>query len=359
MTHSEAIMWAVEKDPALRSDFCNLTLLEHRPSDARLLAKLEGALDSIPRLRQRVIGAPLRIVPPEFADDPTLDVEAHVRVVGVPAPGGERELLDLCAALAEQPLDRARPLWEFTLIEGLAGGRAALLQKVHHTISDGVGALRLSLALVDFEPDPEPQSYDTQSWLPPTRRDTPLDVTRSAVADATTRNLALARDGMAHAGRIISRPAELPARGRDALQLLGSLQRQALVTDPAHSDVLTRRSLRRFFAIRELPLERLRDAAAKLGGSINDAYITGLASALGRYHERFGSDVGELRLAMRVSTRAKGDHGTTRFVPARVVIPIHPAHDPAALFAAVHDRLSEIRGEPAIGAAESFAGLLS
>jgi diacylglycerol O-acyltransferase len=359
MTHSEAIMWAVEKDPALRSDFCNLTLLEHRPSDARLLAKLEGALDSIPRLRQRVIGAPLRMVPPEFADDPTLDLEAHVRVVGVPAPGGERELLDLCAALAEQPLDRARPLWEFTLIEGLAGGQAALLQKVHHTISDGVGALRLSLALVDFEPDPEPQSYDTQSWLPPTRRDTPLDVTRSAVADATTRNLALARDGMAHAGRIISRPAELPARGRDALQLLGSLQRQALVTDPAHSDVLTRRSLRRFFAIRELPLERLRDAAAKLGGSINDAYITGLASALGRYHERFGSDVGELRLAMPVSTRAKGDHGTNRFVPARVVIPIQPAHDPAALFAAVHDRLSEIRGEPAIGAAESFAGLLS
>ena len=103
-----------------------------------------------------MVGAPLRIVPPEFADDPTLDLEAHVRVVAVPTPGDDRALLDLCGALAEQPLDRARPLWEFTVIDGLTGGRAAMLQKIHHTITDGVGGLKLSLALVDFERDPEP-----------------------------------------------------------------------------------------------------------------------------------------------------------------------------------------------------------
>src|SRR3954451_2467395 len=119
MSNAEAIMWAVEKDPALRSDFCNLTILDRRPSDARIRETMKRALDAIPRLRQRVVGAPLRIVPPEFADDPTFDVDAHVRVVAVPAPGDDRALLDLCGVLAEQPLDRARPLWEFTLIEGL------------------------------------------------------------------------------------------------------------------------------------------------------------------------------------------------------------------------------------------------
>jgi diacylglycerol O-acyltransferase len=151
MSDTEAIMWAVEKDPALRSDFCNLTLLDERPTDERLRASLARALNAIPRLRQRVVAAPLRLVPPAFADDPTLDAESHVRIVGAPPPSDVRAVLDLCGSLAEPPLDRARPLWEFTLIDGMEGGRAALLQKVHHTITDGEGALRLSLALVDFE----------------------------------------------------------------------------------------------------------------------------------------------------------------------------------------------------------------
>src|SRR5512141_516486 len=103
MSNAEAIMWAVEKDPALRSDFCNLTFLDRRPTDERLRATMQRALDAIPRLGQRVIGAPLRIVPPEFADDPTLDLDAHVRVVGVPAPGDERALLDLCRSRGAQP----------------------------------------------------------------------------------------------------------------------------------------------------------------------------------------------------------------------------------------------------------------
>ncbi|MDP9336799.1 MAG: diacylglycerol O-acyltransferase, partial [Actinomycetota bacterium] len=157
MSNAEAIMWAVEKDPALRSDFCNLTIFDRRPSDDRVRATMQRALDAIPRLGQRVIGAPLRIVPPAFADDPTLDLDAHVRVVAVPAPGDDRALLDLCGALAEQPLDRARPLWEFTIIEGLTGGRAAMLQKIHHTVTDGVGGLKLSIAMVDLERDPEPK----------------------------------------------------------------------------------------------------------------------------------------------------------------------------------------------------------
>ena len=66
-------MWAVEKDPALRSDFCNLTLLDRRPRDDRVRETMQRAIDAIPRLGQRVIGAPLRIAPPEWRRDPTLD----------------------------------------------------------------------------------------------------------------------------------------------------------------------------------------------------------------------------------------------------------------------------------------------
>src|SRR5437868_67132 len=169
MSNAEAIMWAVEKDPALRSDFCNLTILDRRPSDERLLATLERALVSIPRLRQRVIGAPLRIVPPEFAEDPTFDVNAHVRVVAVPPPGDEREL----------------------------------------------------------------------------RRDTPLGVARRSVSAATTRGFGAARSAIGKAAGVIVRPTELPSRATNAARFVGSLQRQALVTNAARSDVMTGRSLRR------------------------------------------------------------------------------------------------------------------
>ncbi|MDQ1510359.1 MAG: hypothetical protein QOG50_2203, partial [Actinomycetota bacterium] len=87
MSDTEAIMWAVEKDPALRSDFCNLTVLGGVPSAERMRNTMARAVAAIPRLGQRVVGAPLRIVPPAFADDPTLDLSAHVRRMALPGDG--------------------------------------------------------------------------------------------------------------------------------------------------------------------------------------------------------------------------------------------------------------------------------
>jgi WS/DGAT/MGAT family acyltransferase len=310
-----------------------------------------------------VVGAPLRIATPAFADDPTLDLNAHIRHIRVPGRGTDRDLLDLCGSLAELPLDRARPLWEFTLIEGLEGGRAALLQKVHHTITDGVGGLRLSLAFVDFEPDPPadapplvtPEEHELASSGP----GTPLQATSSAVAHAAGRNVALARRALGETTRVIVRPQELPTRAADLARLAASVQRQVFNTDPARSDVMTERSLARYFEMYATSLPGLLAVARKLGGSVNDAYVTALAGALGRYHEHFGSDVETLRLAMPISTRGRGDDSPNRFVPARVVVPIQPAHDPPELFEKVRERLALARNERAIGAAESFAGLLT
>ena len=256
-------MWAVEKDPALRSDFCNLTILDRPPDDERMRRDAASARSrAIPRLGQRVVGAPLRLVPPEFADDPTLDLDAHMRVVAVPPPGDERALLDLCGALAEQPLDRARPLWEFTLIDGLAGGGAAVLQKVHHTITDGVGALRLSLALVDFERDPE---LDRSTPAPPPisirRRDTPLGVTRQAVSDAAANGLGVVRGAIGGAGHVARPPGRAAGPGRRRRSLRRLAPTAGARHRPARSDVMTARSLRRHFEVLR-PLARPRCTAS-------------------------------------------------------------------------------------------------
>jgi WS/DGAT/MGAT family acyltransferase len=361
MSDSEAVMWAVEKDPALRSDFCNLTVLERTPPRRRLLDKAATAVDVIPRLAQRVVSAPLRIVPPEWVDDPDFDLDYHVRTVALPPPGGTRELLDLAATLADAPFDRSRPLWEFTLIEGLEGGRAAMLQKIHHTITDGVGGLKLSLSIVDFEPDPAPPG-DTGADVVALRehapRTSPLDVLRGAVTDATARGVNAAGGAFSVTGHVVTHPQELPGRMVDGARLATSMRRQLLVTDRARSDVLSDRSLRRRYEVYTLPLPAMKRAASALGGTVNDLYITGLTGALRRYHVRYGSECHELRLAMPVSTRARGDDSANSFSPARVVVPLVP-DDPAERFAVVRERLGSAKSEAALNAVDALAGVVS
>ncbi|MDQ1467231.1 MAG: hypothetical protein QOH10_1646, partial [Actinomycetota bacterium] len=318
-------------------------------------------------LGQRVVSAPLRIVPPTWVDDPDLDLEYHVRRIAAPRPGGVRELLDVCAQLAESPFDRSRPLWEFTVVDGLADGRTAMLQKMHHTITDGVGGLKLSLALVDFERDPEAQLRDDADVegdggdpvaAAPVARQTPVDVLRGALGDAVGRHLSATRSVAAGAGHAVTHPAEAPASALGALRMVGSLRRQLLVTGTARSNVLTDRSLRRHLEVFTVDMPAARVAAQRLGGTLNDVFVTGVAGALGRYAEKMGGTADELRMAMPVSTRERGERAANRFVPTRLLVPTDP-HDVRGQFATIADRLRLTRSEPAVAAAELLAGFAS
>jgi WS/DGAT/MGAT family acyltransferase len=371
MSPTEAIMWAVDKDPALRSDYCNLTILDGVPDVRRLRAKLAAAIVELPRLAERVVAAPLRIVPPEWRPDPTFDLDYHLRRVALPGSGSMRELLDLASTLCTLPLDRSRPLWEFTLVEGLEGGRAALLQRVHHAIVDGVGGLRLSLTLVDLERDPVPLAVGTAQQLAsnedarrqrevledPIDRDSPADVLREAVRDAVQSGAGLVRNGAVAGADLVAHPAAIPARLADTAALLASLRRQLLVTDPARSQLMAERSLGRRFDVLRLPLDAAAEAAHRFGGSVNDLFVTGVCGALGLYHSGMGEPTEELRMAMPVNTRSgPADSAANRFAPTRVLVPLGPK-DPRERFTAVHARLATIREEPALDAADALAAL--
>jgi len=363
MSQAEAVMWTVEKDPALRSDFTNISVLDRAPDEQRVRAKVQRAVVDIPRLGQRVVSAPFRLAPPQWQTDPTLDLEYHLRKVSVPPPGGMRELLDLAALLSSAPLDRSRPLWEFTLVEGLEGGRAALVQRVHHTITDGVGGLKLSLSLVDFEPDPtEPvlpadiASADAPS--PTDQRPSTLGIVTDALGFAVARDRELVGQGLGTVAGIVAHPTSIPRRAGDTYRLARSLRRQVLVTQGARSPLLAARSLgRRFEVFSVAPDATHRDAKA-LGGSLNDGFVAGVAGALGLYHERLELPVGELRMAMPVSTREHADAAANRFAPSRVMVPVGP-DDPAARFTVVHQRLAGVRDEPALAVADSLAEVLA
>ncbi|MCU1458082.1 MAG: Wax ester synthase-like Acyl-CoA acyltransferase domain [Actinomycetia bacterium] len=361
-------MWTLEADPALRSELVCVTLLDSPPDEARLRANVGAAIADIPRLRQRVLAPPLRIAPPEWAPS-VVELDYHVQKVTLPAPGGLRDLLDLAAAIGATPFDPERPLWQFFVVQGFHGdggeAEAALIEKLHHSVTDGVRGLRLSLRLVDTrrEPEADPAPADERvtvadDAVPERSR---VEVTRDAVLSSVGRNLRLA-GAVAGAGvALVRHPSRLPGTVGAGIEVGGSIRRQLLVTGSARSPVTTARSAARQFEVLTVPFAPAKEAAAILGGSLNDLYVTAVARALGRYHEEraddeHGDPVDELRMAMPVNLVQGEDGAGNHFAPARVLVPIRPV-DPAILFARVHRALAPLRGESALQLTDGLAGI--
>jgi diacylglycerol O-acyltransferase len=354
MSDLEAVMWHVEEDPFLSSTFGSVTILDRPPDVRRLARRLRIVADGLPRLRQRVVGGTSRLAPPVWQLDPDFDLDHHLRRVALPAPGDRPMLLDLACRWIQDPLDRHRPLWQFLIVEGLEGGRAAMVQKMHHAITDGVGGVRMSEQFLDLTADaPEPGARLAQQES--TSPDDDPSVV-GALAHHAGRLAGMARDvavgvteDLRHPTRALGRPADVAAAVR-------STARQLTVLDRARSPLWTDRSLQRAFATLDVDFDDVRRASKALGGSINDLFVTGAVGGAGDYHRQLGMDVGDLRMAMAVSTRQDRSVGGNAFVPARMLVPAGII-DPVERFARVHEILSAARREPALGLAGTFAGL--
>src|SRR3712207_2456536 len=101
-----------------------------------------------------------------WADDPNVNLEYHVRHTALPEPGSEDQLLRLGARIFSQQLDRAKPLWEIWLAEGLEQNRFALISKTHHALVDGISGVDLATVLFDVGPVPQPIEQDGEPWHP-------------------------------------------------------------------------------------------------------------------------------------------------------------------------------------------------
>jgi WS/DGAT/MGAT family acyltransferase len=357
MTDLEAMMWNIEKDPYLSSTFGSLSILD-RPIDMeRLMRRLAYTVSVVPRLRQRVSPGLGRLAPPEWLDDPEFDLAFHVRRVALPAPGTERQLYDLASLIVQDPFDRTRPLWEFVVVDGLEGGRSAMVQKLHHTITDGEGGIRLSEKFVDLareadDPEPEPlppaEALDT-NLLEATFETLGHGLRRTV--GATHRAGSAAFDALSSPERLVRLPGEAVATGR-------SVTRQLLITDHAHSGIWAERSLQRHFDVLDVPFDDAKRAAKALGGSLNDFFVTGAADAAGRYHREVGSPVDELRMAMPVSTRTDGSAGGNSFAPTRVLVP-SDERTITERFDEVRLRMTATKGEAAIGLMNGLAGVIN
>ncbi|WP_304117281.1 wax ester/triacylglycerol synthase family O-acyltransferase [Mycolicibacterium bacteremicum] len=133
----------------------------------RLRDELTMRIKAMPEFREKLADSRLNLDHPVWVDDPDFDVQRHLHRIGLPAPGGRAELSEICGHIASLPLDRSRPLWEMWVIENVAGtdahagGRLALLTKVHHAAVDGVTGANLMSTLCTTEPDaPPPDPVD-------------------------------------------------------------------------------------------------------------------------------------------------------------------------------------------------------
>ena len=422
MNDAEAIMWAVESDPFLRTDFTNITLLASSPDPARLRAGLEHAIGVFPPLRQRVARPPLGLAPPQWADDPDFDLRYHLRRLSVSPPGELRQVLDLAAQLAAMPLDRARPLWELTVIEGMADGQAVVLQRLHHTLTDGVGGMKLLRSLLARTPGldageeaPEPtQQLDPLIWRHPeilspadvttgplegwrvsTERDGTGGLFERATAGLTEMSGALGYrvgQGITAARKGWELASTLPNASSEDLRILAERARrtaqsvadQVMVAGGPLSPVMVGRSLTRQFETASFDLAPYRQAAHALGASRNAVFVAGVTGALLAYHERMGAPCDALRMAIPVSLRsaagpagAPGGSGVSpgqvrrepphtavtpvggnRFAPARVVVPLGPK-DPAKRVTSAGRTLANLAAEPGLTMADGLAGLIS
>jgi hypothetical protein len=151
---------------------------------ARLVRHVNARIAFVPRYRQRVRGIPGRLANPVWVDDERFDISYHVRRSALPRPGSPEQLQELVARLQARRLDRGRPLWELIVVEGLAGGRFAVVTKVHQAMVDGVQAVDLGQVVLDETPDAhEPPPH---TWRP-SPEPSLVELVAGAVSDSVRR----------------------------------------------------------------------------------------------------------------------------------------------------------------------------
>ena len=235
-------------------------------------AKVRSRLHLVPKLRKIVRLPLLGESAPAWVDDPEFDITYHVRAGAIPEPGDEAQLLELCSRLMSFPLDRDRPLWQIYFIDGLADGRVAVLEMIHHCMADGLAGVEIASVLLDLEAHP-PDRHSADDWEP-----TPAPRRTLVAADGLTRLggvvstiAADAWQAMWHpsrAGRVLSRYAGAFFDLVSETPLAPHLSLNA----PVGSD-------RRALVVRER-MDELRRAEHFFGVTLNDLLLTAVASGV-------------------------------------------------------------------------------
>ncbi len=252
-----------------------------------------------PPWRRRLAEVPFGLHHPLWIEDPDFDLDFHVRRAALPAPGGRAELAQFAAEFHGLPLDRARPLWQLYVVEGLEGGRVAIVSKTHHAAIDGVSGQEIVVNLLDLSP--EVQRHEPAEDWQPDRVPSEAEMVAYALKS-------LARQPMA-AVRAVSRTAEM------ALNLRARNSQPDVEPPPApfaapRTSINTPITPHRRFAMADISLDEAKRVKRSFGCTVNDVVIALCAGALRRHFEAQGEVIDVDLVAMvPISVRTKGEKG--------------------------------------------------
>jgi diacylglycerol O-acyltransferase / wax synthase len=347
LSPDDLAFWYADQ-PRQRTTMAMLLLLDRRPDPERLRASAWRMVESVPRLRQRVLDAPFALALPRWEDDPTFDLDFHLRRYALAEDAGSPDELDALfhtvGPIYERPFDRTRPLWEMVEIERRGPG-AAIFFRLHHAVADGVGGNAILAALTDAEREgaalPPPKPETPGAWPDPGF----VGALIRALGDRAWQDAARASAVAGALWQAVRDPASIARAARIA---------GALATDLGHSSESPLRDFgraRRLAGI-EVSFEPLRGAKRVLGGQMIDLMLTAVAGAVGAWHRahRHGS-VSELNTLVPINLRARAAQGLSAGVGNRatgivVRLPLR-IRNPKKRLREIHRRVEERKEHPA------------
>lgn len=318
------------------------------PAYDELVALFASKLPLVPRYRQRVRFVPMDLGRPVWVDDPHFNLDYHVRHTALPPPGDKADLCRLMARLMSQELDRARPLWETWIVEGLAGGRWAAVSKVHHSMVDGVAGVDLVSAVLDLDRERAPVAVG-DDWEPE-----PDPSGLRLALDAAVSLITGPRELLGAVLSTIRVPRRALQRGwaiASGLRWYGSALRP---TPPTTLD--GRIGPHRRWTFTGASLADVRTIRHAFGGTVNDVVLAVVTSSFRDLILARGEDPQHvaLRTLVPVSVRDETGRGVydNRVSAIFLDLPVH-LDDPLERLAAVHEQMDRLKQshEPEAGAA--------
>jgi WS/DGAT/MGAT family acyltransferase len=317
------------------------------PSYTDLLEHVSSRLHLVPRFRQKLAHPPAQTGRPFWIDDPTFNLEYHVRHSALPAPGSEEQLRNMASRVFSQQLDRSKPLWEIWLVQGLTRKRFALVTKTHHALVDGVSGVDIATVLFDVTPIPEPAQAD-HDWVAspePSR----AELAAKGVEAVATAPLRLAR----RFERALGHPRETAEQAVEAAQALGEVGWNFANPAPKVPLNVEIGSHRRFVWVRS-DLGRFKRIKDALGGTVNDVVLAVVTGALREWLRARGirTEGLELRAQVPVSIRAEGERGQlgNKIVAVRGPLPVY-IEDPVTRLRTVSEAMQDVKqSKQALGA---------
>ncbi|MCP5071270.1 MAG: wax ester/triacylglycerol synthase family O-acyltransferase, partial [bacterium] len=283
---------------------------------AQILRLAEVGLNRAPRFRQKLGTTPIS-GHPVWIDDDRFNLTYHVRHTALPLPGDERRLKRLAARIMSQKLDRSKPMWELWFVEGLEGGRFAVISKVHHCLIDGLSGVELLAAFMGPNPSYRPVETD-HSWRP-RRVPSPLELLGGELRHRVSRPGQI----LAHTLRSLEDPAEsIDSAVKTATGFVEGLGK---ALSPASETPLNVPigPYRRFDWTR-FDLDIVKEVKEKVGGTINDVVLACVSGAMRRFLQQQGTSLRDIdfRVFVPVSTRTDEQRGTLGNRVSMLVTPL-------------------------------------